>query len=226
LAAARQTGARVHVLHVSSREVLPLIAAARAEGLRLTAETCPHYLTLAAEDVPDRATAYKCCPPIRSAANQDALWEALVDGVLDIVVSDHSPSTPDLKQLVTGDFAAAWGGIAGLQLGLPVMWTAASERGLRLDVVVRWMAERPAAFVGLTDRGAIVPGRLANLVAFDPDASFTVDPAALQQRNPLTPYAGATLRGVVRATWLRGEPVDPQRPRGTLLTRVEQASMT
>ncbi len=226
LDAVRQTGARVHVLHVSSRDVLPLLAAAQAEGLPVTAETCPHYLTLRAEEVPDGATAYKCCPPIRSAANQDALWEALASGVLDIVVSDHSPSTPDLKQFDTGDFGTAWGGIGGLQLGLPAVWTAASERGYGLDAIVRWMSSGPAAFVGLADRGGIVPGRVADLVAFDPDENFTVDPTALKHRNPVTPYAGATLRGVVRSTWLRGEPVDERQPRGTLVSRPEPTRPT
>jgi allantoinase len=226
LAAARRTGARIHILHVSSAAVLPLLRAARDEGVRVTAETCPHYLTLAAEQVPAGDTAFKCCPPIRGESNRDLLWEALAAGEFVGIVSDHSPSTPDLKYLPRfggdGDFAAAWGGIASLQLGLPAIWTEARHRGHRLADVVRWMSAGPAALVGLTTKGAIAPGRDADLVAFDPDTDFTVDPAGLHHRNPVTPYAGRSLTGVVRTTWLRGEPVDvTAAPTGRLLTRGE-----
>ena len=185
----------------------------------MTAETCPHYLALMAERVPAGATEYKCCPPIRDDSNRSALWEALESGTLDIVVSDHSPSTTDVKRLDTGDFGDAWGGIAGLQLSLPVIWTEASARGLGLVDVVRWMSSAPASLVGLGAKGGIAVGRDADLVAFDPDAGFTVDPYALRHRNPLSPYAGMTLRGVVRSTWVRGEVVDGETPHGTLLER-------
>ena len=198
---AERFGARVHVLHLSAASALPLIAEARAAGVAVTAETCPHFLTLTAEEVPDGATEFKCCPPIREAANQDALWAGLADGTLDCVVSDHSPCTADLK---VPDFGRAWGGIASLQLGLPAVWTAAAARGHDLADVARWMATAPARLAGLTHKGAIAPGCDADLVAFDPEAAFTVDPAALHHRNPVTAYAGRTLRGVVRATWLRG----------------------
>jgi allantoinase len=218
LAAARETGARVHILHLSAASALPLLARAKDEGVRVSAETCPHYLTLRAERVPDGATEYKCCPPIRELANQDALWAGLAAGTLDCVVSDHSPCTVDLKRHDTGDFAAAWGGIASLQLGLPAVWTAARGRGHALTDVVRWMAQRPAELVGLPGKGRIAPGYDADLVAFAPDESFVVDPHRLYHRNPVTPYAGQTLTGVVRTTWLRGVPVDSQ-PRGRLLTR-------
>jgi allantoinase len=201
LALARESGVRVHILHLSSSGALPLVAAARADGTRVTAETCPHYLTLTAEEVPDGAAEFKCCPPIREAANQDLLWKGLADGTLDCVVTDHSPSTADLK---TPDFATAWGGISGLQLSLSAVWTAARRRGHGLDDVVRWMSARTAALAGLEHKGALAAGRDADLVAFDPDASFTVDPAGLQHRNPVTAYAGRTLQGVVHATWLRG----------------------
>jgi allantoinase len=226
LAAAKRTGARVHILHVSSAAVLPLLRAARAEGVQVTAETCPHYLTLAAEQVPAGDTAFKCCPPIRSESNRDQLWEALAAGEFVGIVSDHSPSTPDLKHLPRfggdGDFAAAWGGIASLQLGLPAIWTEARRRGHGLADVARWMSSGTAAFVGLTTKGAIAPGMDADLVAFDPDGEFTVDPAGLHHRNPVTPYAGRSLSGVVRTTWLRGEPVDVTgTPTGRLLTRGE-----
>ncbi|WP_308799289.1 allantoinase AllB [Streptomyces sp. UH6] len=198
---ARETRARVHILHLSSSDALPLIAAARADGVRVTVETCPHYLTLTAEEVPDGASEFKCCPPIREAANQDLLWKGLADGTVDCVVTDHSPSTADLK---TTDFATAWGGISGLQLSLSAVWTEARRRGHGLGDVVRWMSAHTAALAGLDRKGAVAAGRDADLVALDPDASFTVDAAGLQHRNPVTAYAGRTLQGVVRATWLRG----------------------
>jgi allantoinase len=207
LDSARRTGARVHVLHLSTAQALPAIAAARAGGVRVTVETCPHYLTLAAEDVPDGATEYKCCPPIREAANRDGLWQALADGALDCVASDHSPCPPALKQLDSGDFAAAWGGIASLQLRLPLVWTAARHRGRRLADVVGWLAQRPAEIAGLVGKGRIAVGSDADLVAFAPEEEFVVDPARLRHRHPLTPYAGRRLTGVVHTTWLRGEPV-------------------
>ncbi|MEV6206651.1 allantoinase AllB [Kitasatospora sp. NPDC051914] len=210
---ARRTGARVHVLHVSSAAVLPLLRQAREDGVQVTTETCPHYLTLTAEEVPDGDTAFKCCPPIRSESNRDALWAALAAGEFAAVVSDHSPSTPDLKLLRryggSGDFAAAWGGIASLQLGLPAVWTEARRRGHTLADVVRWMSSGPAALVGLTGtKGAIAAGNDADLVAFDPDADFAVHAEQLHHRNPVTPYAGRTLSGAVRTTWLRGRVVD------------------
>ncbi|MFJ2946417.1 allantoinase AllB [Streptomyces sp. NPDC087226] len=221
VARAGQLGARVHVLHLSSCDALPLIAAARAEGVRVTAETCPHYLTLTAEEVPDGACEFKCCPPIREAANQDLLWQALGDGTIDCVVTDHSPCTADLK---TGDFATAWGGISGLQLSLPAVWTEARGRGYGLEDVVRWMSTRTAGLAGLDARkGAVAPGRDADFAVLAPDAAFTVDPAALQHRNHVTAYAGRTLYGVVKSTWLRGERVfhggEFTEPKGRLLTR-------
>ncbi|MEU2133948.1 allantoinase AllB [Streptomyces sp. NPDC018352] len=199
---AREHDARVHVLHLSSSDALPLIAAARREGVRITAETCPHFLTLTAEEVPDGATEFKCCPPIRERENQDALWQGLADGTLDCVVSDHSPCTTDLK---TPDFGTAWGGISSLQLGLPAIWTAARERGHGLEDVVRWMSAGPARLAGLTGKGAIAPGYDADFAVLAPEETFTVDPARLHHRNPITAYAGKTLHGVVRGTWLRGE---------------------
>ena len=214
--AARATGARVHVVHVSSAAVLPLLRAAVADGVRITAETCPHYLFLEAEEVPDGATQFKCCPPVRDAANRDALWAGLADGTLTCVVSDHSPCTPELKRLDSGDFGAAWGGIASLQLSLPVVWTAAAARGVPLTFVTDRMARAPAELVGLRGKGAVEPGYDADLVAFAPDETFVVDPARLAHRNPVTAYAGRTLRGVVRTTWVRGVPVTGE-PRGRLL---------
>ena len=219
IGAARATGGRVHILHLSAASALPLIAAAKAEGLRVTAETCPHYLTLDAAEIPAGATEFKCCPPIRDAANADRLWAALADGLITCVVSDHSPCTPELKRQDTGDFAAAWGGIASVQLGLPVIWTAARARGHTQADVVSWMARRPADLVGLHGKGRIAVGADADLVAFDPAAEFTVDPVRLHHRNPVTPYAGKVLTGVVRTTWLRGRTVTGDAPRGVFLTR-------
>ena len=219
IAAARAADARVHILHLSSATALPLLAAAKAEGVRVSAETCPHYLTLNAGDVPAGATEFKCCPPIRDAANADALWSALADGLLDCVVSDHSPCTPELKRRDTGDFAAAWGGIASMQLGLPVIWSAARTRGHTLADVVTWMSRRPADLVGLTAKGRLAVGADADLVAFDPDDTFVVDPHRLHHRNPVTPYAGQRLTGVVRSTWLRGAVVTGETPRGRFVRR-------
>ncbi|MEV6547087.1 allantoinase AllB [Streptomyces sp. NPDC051597] len=220
IAAARRVGARVHILHLSSCDALPAIAAARREGVRLTVETCPHYLTLTAEEVPDGASEFKCCPPIREAANQDLLWAALADGTIDCVVTDHSPSTADLK---TEDFATAWGGISGLQLSLSAVWTEARRRGHTLDDVVRWMSSATAGLVGLERKGAIEAGRDADFAVLAPDATFTVDPAELQHRNRVTAYAGKTLHGVVKSTWLRGKRVQENGtltgPTGRLLER-------
>lgn len=218
LQAARRHGARVHILHLASASALPAIAAARSDGVAVSAETCPHYLTFCAEEVPEGATEYKCCPPIRDAANRDGLWRGLADGLIDAVVSDHSPCPPALKERATGDFGTAWGGISSLQIGLPAVWTQARRRGHDLVDVVRWMAAGPAAMAGVAGKGAIAPGYDADLVAFDDTASFTVDPSRLHHRHPVTPYAGRTLTGVVRSTWLRGEPVGGT-PAGRLLSR-------
>jgi allantoinase len=215
-----RTGGRTHVLHVSSADVLPVIADARGRGADLTAETCPHYLSLAAEEVPDGATEFKCCPPIRDAENRDRLWKGLAEGVIDFVVSDHSPCTVDLKARGGGDFDLAWGGIASVQVSLPAVWTAARARGVTLAEVARLMATAPADRVGLSRKGRISVGADADLCVFAPDDGFVVDPAVLRHRNPVSAYAGARLHGVVRRTYLRGTEVDPDgAPRGRLLRR-------
>src|ERR1700744_6256842 len=220
LEAAERTGARVHVLHLSSAAALPALAAARRRGVRVPAETCPHYLSFAADPIPDGAPQFKCCPPIRDAANRDALWQGLRAGEIDCVVSDHSPCTADLKRLDTGDFATAWGGLATLQLGLPAVWTAARARGIPLTDVVTWMATRPAALAGLTRKGALAPGQDADLGVFAPDDSLLADAAALAPRNPVSARHGQLRPGVVRRTWLRGAPT-PGGPSGRLLSRTE-----
>lgn len=206
LARARR-GARVHVVHCASSGALALLGAARQEGVAIGAETCPHYLHFAAEEVPDRATEYKCAPPIREAENREALWGGVQAGVIDMVVSDHSPCTPELKRREVGDFMAAWGGIASLQLTLPVMWTEMRRRGLGLERLVAWMCRAPAALVRLERKGTIARGFDADLTIWDPDARFLVDGAALQHRSPLTPYHGETLVGVVDTTIVGGETV-------------------
>jgi allantoinase len=216
---AREHGTRIHIVHLAAADA---IATIRAAGGSITVETCPHYLSFAAERIPDGATAFKCAPPIREGRHQDGLWQALADGDIDLVASDHSPSPPAMKRLEDGDFAAAWGGIASLQLGLNAVWTGAAARGIGIERVVRWMSAAPAALAGLSERkGAIAPGRDADLVVFDPDAEWIVEPDGLEHRHPVTPYAGLRLRGRVRTTLLRGEVVyDAGRfapPRGVLL---------
>lgn len=199
-----ETGARAHVLHLSSASALPALRAARARGLPVTAETCPHYLILEAEAVPDGATEFKCAPPIRDRENREALWEGLADGTISMIASDHSPCTPELKRPEEGDFGAAWGGIASLQLRLPLVWTEARPRGHDLPTVARWLAGEPARLAGFGTKGVIDIGADADLVVFDPDATWTVEPGALEHRHPVSPYAGRELTGAVRATYLRG----------------------
>jgi allantoinase len=217
--AARATDGHAHVVHLSSSDALPMIASARNDGVRVTAETCPHYLTLTAEEIADGATPAKCSPPVREAGNRELLWAALRSGIVDLVVSDHSPCTAEMKALATGDFASAWGGISSLQLGLPLVWTQARRRGFSLGDVAAWMARRPAQLAGLRRKGQIKAGYDADFCVFAPDASFTVDPAGLYHRHTVTPYNGWQLQGVVRSTLLRGEPIDPARPLGQLVAR-------
>lgn len=215
----RWTGARAHILHLSSSDVLPMIRSAKADGVRLTVETCPHYLTLLAEEIPNGATSYKCCPPIREAGNRELLWEGLLDGTIDYIASDHSPSTLELKDLENGDFGVAWGGIASLQVAFPVVWTEARRRGLGLDRVVEWMATKPAQMVDLPAKAQLAIGYDADFAVFAADEAFVVDAAKLHHKNPLTPYQGKTLSGVIRRTFVRGKEVDYTEPHGRLLRR-------
>ena len=217
---ARWTGCRVHILHLSSSDALPMIASARRDGVKLTVETCPHYLSFVSEEIPAGATQFKCCPPIREAANRELLWQGLADGVIDCVVTDHSPCTVDLKRFDIGDFGVAWGGIASLQISLSAVWSEAKRRGYSLNDVVRWMAENPARQVGLNTKGHIALGYAADLAVFAPDEAFIVDVAKLQHKNPVSAYDGRPLAGVVRSTWLAGKRIDlDEDPRGRLLSR-------
>jgi allantoinase len=205
LETAAATGVHVHIVHVSSGRVLAMLVDAKRAGVPVTAETCPHYLTFAAEAIPDGGTEFAACPPIRSAANRDALWDALMNDTLDMVVSDHSPCAPELKG--GGDFGRAFGGVSSLQLGPRATWTHAEQRGFGLAKLSRWMSERPAKLAGLTDRGRIAPGLRADLCVFDPDAAGVVDAKALHHRHPISPYHGVTLRGSVLQTWVAGRSV-------------------
>jgi allantoinase len=204
----KDTGARTHVVHLSSSDALPVLRAAKDERVPLSAETCPHYLHFDAEHIPDGATQHKCAPPIREAANREALWQGLAGGLIDLVVSDHSPCTPELKRLEEGDFRAAWGGIASVGFGLPIVWTQARERGISLEQVTRWMCEAPAALVGLTGRkGVIAAGADADVVVFDPDAEWQLDPSLAFHRHKTSPYLGSKFHGRVLTTYVRGERV-------------------
>jgi allantoinase len=204
----RETRCRVHVVHLATGMALPLIADARAEGLPLTVETCPHYLTFAAEEIPDGDPRFKCAPPIRGAENRERLWEGLRNGLIDTIGTDHSPAPPALKQLGTGDLARAWGGIASLQIAMPAVWSEARHRGFTHMDLARWMARNPAELVGLGRRkGAIAPGFDADFAVLDPDASFVVRAEDLHHRHPVTPYDGRSLVGRVMATYLRGREI-------------------
>nr|MDQ3820886.1 allantoinase AllB [Acidobacteriota bacterium] len=201
----RETGARVHIVHHSSSNALPALRKAKAEGVKITVETCPHYLFFAAEEIADGATEFKCCPPIREAENREELWRALSEGLIDMVVSDHSPCPPSMKRLDSGNFLEAWGGISSLQLRLPVMWTLARGRGFSVTHLAEWLCRAPARLVGLDKRkGAIAAGCDADIVIWNPDQTFNVEPSMIHHRHKLAPYEGRTLGGVVEETYLRG----------------------
>ncbi len=198
----RESRCPTHIVHLADAASLPTLSAAKREGLPLTVETCPHYLTFTAEEIPDGATQYKCAPPIRNAENREGLWRGLADGAIDFIATDHSPCPPELKQQEVGHFDLAWGGISSLQLALPAVWTEASKRGHALPDIAGWLSHAPAKLI---DREAgIRAGAPANLVVFDAEGSFEVHGQQLHHRHPLTPYEGRTLRGVVRQTYMRG----------------------
>jgi allantoinase len=218
--AARATGGHAHIVHLSSSDAIAMIASAQREGVRVTAESCPHYLTLAAEEIRDGDTTAKCCPPVREASNRELLWAGLRAQTLTLIVSDHSPCTAEMKAVDTGDFGPAWGGISSLQLGLPLIWTQARNRGFGLEQVAAWMSAAPAQLAGLTGKGRLAPGYDADFCVLAPDVSFVVEPGQLHHKHATTtPYTGRKLYGVVRATILRGQLVDPGQREGRLLSR-------
>lgn len=205
LSLCREYGFRLHIVHVSTSLALPELCAARADGLPVTVETCPHYLHLSAETIPNGATLNKCAPPVRSRENCEKLWQGLKDGTIDLVVTDHSPCPPASKRLTEGNFRTAWGGIASLSVALPLMWTEASQRGFSLLDLAQWMSAAPARLAGCgTRKGRLATGYDADFVVFDPDGEFMVTEDKLYYRHPVSPYLGETLRGVVKATYLRG----------------------
>ncbi len=213
----REFGTRVHIVHHSSADSLPMLQEAKNAGVMITAETCPHYLTFAAEEIPDGATEFKCCPPIRERENREQLWAALANGIIDFVVSDHSPCTADLKLQETGNFLEAWGGIASLQLRLPAVWSEARARGFSLPDLTRWLCTAPAKLVGLDrSKGSIAVGNDADVVIWKPEKEFRVDREELEHRNKVTPYHGRVLHGVVEKTFLRGQKIYDD---GTLIGR-------
>ena len=198
--------AKVHIVHLAAAAAVTALRAARAGGVPITVETCPHYLVFASEEIADGATPFKCAPPIRDRGNRNRLWQALIDGDIDLIATDHSPAPPAMKNIEDGDFLRAWGGIASIQLGLAAVWTAAHDRGIGIDRIVRWMCEAPAHLAGLDGvKGSISVGADADLVLWDPDGRSVVTPSELHHRHPITPYAGMEVSGIVRTTVLRGQ---------------------
>ncbi len=198
----------IHIVHLSSAQALPLLRDARERGVPVTVETCAHYLWFDAAAIPDGATQFKCAPPIRDAENREALWNALNEGLIEMVITDHSPCLPEMKRREEGRWDKAWGGIASLGLALPVLWTAMKQRGIALERIGEWMAAAPARLAGISGRkGVIAVGADADFAVFDPDARWTVTPSDLHFRHKISPYLGAELQGRARETWLRGAPV-------------------
>jgi len=220
LSLCREYKFRLHIVHLSASQALPDLCAARSAGLPVTVETCPHYLHFDAESIPQSATLFKCAPPIRNRENREKLWQAHRDGHIDLVATDHSPCPPEMKRLAEGNFRTAWGGIAGLSVALPVMYTEAIARGFALTDIACWMAEGPAKLAGChKQKGRIAPGYDADFVVFDTESAFHVTKERLHYRHPLSPYLDEKLRGVIKATYLRGKPVFvdgafPGEPRG------------
>jgi allantoinase len=204
---ASEFNARIHIVHLSSSDAISQLQRAKSEGLRVSVESCPHYLTFTSEEIADGATEFKCAPPLRESENREKLWAALLDGTIDLIASDHSPCPPAMKLREQGDFLRAWGGIASLQLSLSAVWTQARSRGYAFTDIAKWMCVGPARLAGLNRKGSLAPGFDADVVICNPDVTFTVDPARLHHRHKLTPYAGRELAGVVETTFLRGQKI-------------------
>jgi len=208
LSLCREYNFRLHIVHLSAAKAVPELRAARAQGLPVTIETCPHYLHLTAESIPRGATLFKCAPPIRNRENREQLWQALHDRTIDLVVTDHSPCPPEMKRLAEGNFRTAWGGIASLSIALPLVYTEAAQRGFSLTDIARWMSEAPATLAGCQKRkGRLAPGYDADFVVFDTESAFVVTQDRLHYRHPVSPYLGETLQGEVIATYLRGHQI-------------------
>lgn len=207
----REYKCRTHIVHLSSSEALDMLKVAQAEGLPITVETCPHYLVFSAEDIEDRATLFKCAPPIRGKANNELLWEGLRSGIITMIVTDHSPATEDLKGIEHGKFSEAWGGIASLQFSLPATWTFAQQRNFTLKDISRWMSSNVARFLDLEQtKGCIAAGYDADLVAWDPEAACDTSKKNIFHRNPVSPYTDMQLKGRVHQTWVNGKMVFDQ----------------
>jgi allantoinase len=205
IALCREYRFRLHIVHLATSQALDLLRDAKSEGLPVTVETCPHYLHFSSDRIPDGQTLFKCAPPIRSRENCEKLWQGLEEGVIDLVATDHSPCPPEMKRLDERSFRTAWGGISSLSLALPVMWTHATSRGFTLADVARWMAEGPARLAGCaSQKGQIAKGFDADFAVFDPESEFIANEKHLHYRHRVSPYLGERLRGVVKATYLRG----------------------
>ena len=204
----REYNCRTHIVHLSSADSIVQITKAKQEGLPLTVETGQHYLYFTSEEIKEGQTQFKCAPPIRERSNREQLWQALKDGIIDFVATDHSPAPPELKENDSGDFMKAWGGISSLQLALPVLWTAAAEHGSGLTELASWLCEKPSRLPGLQqEKGRIAKGYDADLVVWNPEASFTVTKEMIHHKHKTTPYLNKELFGVVEQTWLKGEKV-------------------
>ncbi|MBT6796896.1 MAG: allantoinase AllB, partial [Candidatus Marinimicrobia bacterium] len=204
----REFNVHIHIVHLSSADILPEIAQTRKDGFPLTVETCPHYLHFSSERISDGDTRFKCAPPIWNGENRENLWAGLEEGIINFITSDHSPCTPELKNLEAGNFEKAWGGISSIQFALPVIWTECKQRGYSLEQLINWMSKQPAKFVGVDDlKGQISPGFDADLVCWNPDKKYIIKKEAIHHKNKLTPYEGESLYGVVNATFLRGQKV-------------------
>jgi len=226
IALAQEFDAHIHIVHLATARALPMLKQARKSGVRITVETCPQYLWFAAEEIPTGATEYKCAPPIRSAANREALWQGLLDGIIDLVATDHSPCPPAMKRRDTGRFDQAWGGIASLGLALPVIRTGLKQRSISdpeaLTLITKWLSTEPARLAGITgQKGALQTNNDADIVVFDPDSAWTVTEQDLHFRHKLSPYLGAQLHGRVRETWLRGRQIYPHAAQNEILRQAE-----